>query len=104
MLLAMCGLATYLWRGPGVLISAGIDPKGELSTWISSVACAIIAALVPRMLVMPTGVLAETTFVERAIGAAVALTAYFWLTARNLFVGVLAGGAALWLARTISTA
>jgi hypothetical protein len=35
------------------------------------------------MLVMPTG----------------ALAAYFWLTRRNLFVGVAAGAAALWLLR-----
>ena len=43
-LLAICGLATYLWRGPGVLISAGIDPRGEAFTWISCVAYAIIVA------------------------------------------------------------
>jgi len=29
----------------------------------------------------------------------VALAAYFWVTRRNLFVGVLAGAAALWLIR-----
>jgi branched-subunit amino acid transport protein len=96
-LLALCGLATYLWRGPGVLISAGIKPESEAFTWISCVAYAIIAGVAARMLVMPTGVLAETTLPERALGSAVALCAYFWLTRRNLFVGITAGAAALWI-------
>ncbi len=99
LLLVLCGAATYLWRGPGVLISAGIDPKGPLFTWVSCVAYAIIAGLVARMLVLPTGVLADTSGAERALGSATALAAYFWLTRRNLFVGVVAGAAALCLAR-----
>jgi len=37
--------------------------------------------------------------VERALGSALALAVYFQLTDRNLFVGVLAGAAALWLLR-----
>ena len=96
-LLAVCGAATYLWRGPGVLISSGIDPRGEAFTWISCVAYAIIAGVVSRMLLMPTGVLAETTWLERAIGSAAALGAYFWLTQRNLLLGVAAGALALGL-------
>jgi branched-subunit amino acid transport protein len=97
LLLALCGAATYLWRGPGVLISAGIKPDSEAFTWVSCIAYAIIAGVVSRMLVMPTGALADTSLVERAVGAAAALGTYFWLTQRNLFVGVAAGAAALWL-------
>jgi branched-subunit amino acid transport protein len=100
-LLAACGLATYLWRGPGVLISAGMRPQGEAFTWISCVAYAIIAGVVSRMLLMPTGALAEITPVERAIGSAAALAAYFWLTKRNLLVGVIAGAAAVWLLKLL---
>jgi branched-subunit amino acid transport protein len=99
MLLALCGAATYLWRGPGVLISAGLDPRGEAFTWISCVAYAIIAGLVSRMLLLPTGALAETTFFERSLGAGAGALAYFWLTRRNLFIGVAAGAAALWILR-----
>ena len=95
LLLALCGVATYLWRGPGVLLSAGIDPRSEAFTWVSCVAYAIIAGVVSRMLVMPSGALAETTALERALGSAAALGAYFWLTRRNLLIGVAAGAAAL---------
>ena len=59
----------------------------------------IIAGVVARMLVMPTGVLAETTALERVLGSAAALAAYFWLTRRNLFLGVLAGAVVLLLLR-----
>ena len=45
-LLLACGAATYLWRGPGVLISAGINPRSEAFTWVSCVAYAIIAGVV----------------------------------------------------------
>jgi branched-subunit amino acid transport protein len=98
-LLLACGAATYLWRGPGVLISAGMNPRSELFTWISCVAYAIIAGVVSRMLLMPTGALAETTLLERAFGSAAGAVAYFQLTQRNLFVGVSAGAIALWLLR-----
>lgn len=98
-LLLACGVATYLWRGPGVLMASGIDTRGEVFLWVSCVAYAIIAGVVARMFVMPTGALAETTLLERAVGAAAALAAYYWVTSRNLFVGVAAGAAALWLLR-----
>ncbi|TAK83348.1 MAG: AzlD domain-containing protein [Betaproteobacteria bacterium] len=94
-LLAICGLATYLWRGPGVLISSGVTPDSGAFLWISCVAYAIIAGLVSRMLVMPTGILAETTLAERAVGSGAALLVYFWLTRRNLFAGIFTGALAL---------
>ena len=99
LLLALCGAATYLWRGPGVVISASIDPRGPLFTWVSCVAYAIIAGLVARMLVLPSGALADTSVIERTLGSGAALVAYFWLTRRNLFVGVLAGAVALCIVR-----
>jgi len=96
-LLVLCGLATYLWRGPGVLISGGIDTRSPAFVWISCVAYAIIAGLVSRMLLMPTGALAETTMLERVLGAVVALLVFFRLTRRNLFAGIAAGALAVWL-------
>jgi hypothetical protein len=57
----------------------------------------MIAGLVMRMLLMPTGTLAEATPFERLLGSAAALGAYFWLTRRNLFAGVLAGATTVWL-------
>jgi branched-subunit amino acid transport protein len=93
----VCGAATYLWRGLGVAISGHLDPDSEAFRWIACVAFAMIAGLVMRMLLIPTGALAETAFFERLSGSAAALGAYFWLTRRNLFAGVLAGAITVWL-------
>jgi branched-subunit amino acid transport protein len=98
-LLALCGVATYAFRGLGVLLSGGLRAESEVFAWISCVAYAMIAGLIARMLLMPTGALAETTALERAIGTGVALGAYFALTRKNLFVGVFAGAVAVWLLR-----
>lgn len=99
LLLGVCGIATYLWRGPGVLIAARLDSKGEAFMWISCVAYAIIAGLVARMLVLPTGALSETTALERVLGSVVALAVYFRLSKRNLLAGVLASALAFSLIR-----
>ncbi|HLS86689.1 MAG TPA: AzlD domain-containing protein [Burkholderiales bacterium] len=99
LLVALCGVLTYAWRGLGVLISGRVDARGEAFTWISCVAYAMIAGLVARMLTMPTGVLEDTSVLERAVASAIALGVYFRLTNRNLLAGVAAGGAALSLIR-----
>jgi branched-subunit amino acid transport protein len=101
LLLALCGVLTYAWRGLGVLISGRVDPRGEVFTWISCVAYAMIAGLVARMLAMPTGALADTTVLERAAASAVALLVYFRVTERNLFAGVAAGAVAIWLLQQV---
>ena len=100
-LLAACGAATYLWRGPGVLLSAGVEARSRGFTWVACVAYAIIAGVVSRMLLMPTGELVEITWGERALGSIVALVVYFRMTKRNLFAGTLAGALALWLIRMV---
>jgi branched-subunit amino acid transport protein len=97
-----CGAATYLWRGLGVVISGRLDPDSEAFRWVACVAFAMIAGLVARMLLIPTGTLAETTPVERLLGTAGALGAYFWLTRRNLFAGVLAGATVIWLLKWLA--
>lgn len=99
LLLLACGAATYLWRGPAVLISAGIDPRSGVFTWISCVAYAIIAGLVSRMVLMPTGTLAETTGIERLLCSLAAGLVYFHFTQRNLLAGVLTGAGALMFLR-----
>jgi branched-subunit amino acid transport protein len=97
LLLGVCALATYAWRGLGVFISGRIDARSEAFAWISSVAYAMIAGLIARMLVMPTGELAQLTALERTLGSAAAFVAFFGFSRRNLFAGVLAGAVAVWL-------
>lgn len=85
---------TYLPRALGVFLSGRIDAESPLFEWIACVAYAILAALVARMLVLPTGPLAHTALATRMVGVAVAI-AVFFLAKRALLLGCLAGMGAL---------
>ena len=87
-------LGTYLWRSLGVLLSGRIKVESELFKWVACVAYAMVAGLVSRLLLMPTGLLAQTTLTERLAGCVLALAAYY-LTRRNLLVGCAVGMAAI---------
>ncbi|HEX6004981.1 MAG TPA: AzlD domain-containing protein [Burkholderiales bacterium] len=81
---------TYVWRGLGVVLSGRLSVESELFNWVACVAYAMIAGLIARVILMPTGLLGETLLAERLIACALALVA-FYATRRNLFVGVISG-------------
>jgi branched-subunit amino acid transport protein len=101
LVVATGALVTYLPRALGVLLSGRIDAQSRLFEWIACVAYAILAALVARMIVLPTGPLETTSLVTRLAAVAVGL-AVFYLLRRELLSGCLAGIGALalfdWLA------
>lgn len=88
------GLATYLWRGLGMLVSGTVSMDSEFFVWAGCVAYALIAGLAVRILLLPTGTLAATPLSERLAAGAIALVVYF-VFRRNLFVGIAAGFVAL---------
>jgi len=85
-----CGLATYLWRGFGVLLSGRLDPKSAMFEWVSCVAYALVAGLIARIIVAPSGLLAQTALADRLLACAAALLAYH-LAGRNMFVALVCG-------------
>ncbi|MCW5604586.1 MAG: AzlD domain-containing protein [Burkholderiales bacterium] len=90
LLVLACAAGTYLWRGLGVLLSGRIRVDSELFNWVACVAYAMVAGLIARIIVMPSGMLAQSLLADRLLACAVAL-AMFYLCRRNLFVGVCAG-------------
>ena len=94
LLVLACGLATYLWRGLGMLVSGRVRMDSEFFIWAGCVAYAMIAGLAVRILLLPTGTLAATPLSERLVACLIALVAYF-VFRRNLFVGIAAGFVAL---------
>lgn len=94
LLVLACAAGTYLWRGLGVVLSGRIRVESELFDWIACVAYAMVAGLITRIIVMPTGLLAESLLAERLTACTLALAAYY-LTRRNLFVAVGVGVMAL---------
>lgn len=90
LLLFACGAVTYLWRGLGVLLSGRIDPQSAMFEWVSCVAYALVAGLIARIIVMPSGLLAQTALTDRLLACVVAFIAYR-LARRNMFVGLVCG-------------
>jgi branched-subunit amino acid transport protein len=57
----------------------------------------MLAGLISRVVLMPSGALEHTTLWQRLAATAFALAAYFFATKKNLFAGVVASAAAMYL-------
>ena len=90
----VAALATYVWRALGVALSGRIDPEGAVFEWVACVTYAMLAGLIARMIILPVGPLADTELGARLAAAVVAL-AIFFLTRKNVGLGVAAGAGAL---------
>ncbi len=90
LLILACGAATYLWRGLGVLLSGRLSPQSAMFEWVSCVAYALVAGLIARIIVAPSGLLAQTALADRLLACAVAFVAYR-LARRNMFAGLVCG-------------
>jgi branched-subunit amino acid transport protein len=102
LLLLACAIATYFWRGLGVLLAGRLQVESEWFRWVECVAYAMVTGLIARMVVMPTGTLASSPLPERLLACAVALLCY-WLTRKNLFAGVASGTVVIVLMRYLRT-
>jgi branched-subunit amino acid transport protein len=83
-------VVTYAWRAGGVVFSGRINPDSAVMRWIAAIAYALLAGLIARLIVLPQGALAETALAWRMAAVAVTLAIYF-VTRRNIAVGVFAG-------------
>jgi branched-subunit amino acid transport protein len=89
-----CAAGTYLWRGLGVLLSGRLRVDGQLFVWVTCVAYAMVAGLISRIVLMPSGMLATSALPDRLVACVIAVLVYRW-SGRNLFVAVGAGVLAL---------
>lgn len=94
LLIAVCTLGTYAWRALGVLLSGRIAADSDAFQWVACVAYAMVAGLIMRIIVMPSGLLASSLLAHRLLACAIGLAAYY-LVRRNLLVGVTTGALAL---------
>ena len=82
--------ATMLWRGLGVFLARRLDPEGAVFRWFAFASFAVLAGLLARLLILPTGDLADIGL-EVRLGAAVIGVAAFYISRRNLLIGVACG-------------
>ena len=91
--LLVAALATYFWRGLGVMLSHRLSADQPLFHWVSAVAFAMLAGLIARLIIFPGGALAETELPDRLAAAVLALAIFYW-SRKNLALGVFAGAGA----------
>ncbi|MEJ8476743.1 AzlD domain-containing protein [Roseibium algae] len=83
-------LATDIWRWIGVFAGGKLREDGELLIWVRSVATALVAGVIAKLILYPTGILAETPAWLRVLAAGCGF-ALFLAAGQRVIVGVLVG-------------
>jgi hypothetical protein len=88
--------ANDIWRFTGTWLSRGVDPSGPLMTWVKDVSTALVAALIVRLLILPTGEFAAVKGAVRYTAFAAGIAAYI-LSRKSLAAGLVAAEVAFFL-------
>lgn len=80
-------LATDVWRWLGVLAGNRLREDSEAMLWVRAVATALVAAVIARLVLYPTGTLAELPAWVRA-GAALAGFAVYLASGQRMMPGI----------------
>ncbi len=81
---------TAPWRFVGVLLARNIDVESEIFKWVRCVSTALVAGLIARMVIFPSGALGSIVMPVR-IGAFLGGVLVYYALRRHLGLGVLAG-------------
>jgi hypothetical protein len=87
-------LPNEVWRMLGVVLARGLDEDSEILVWVRAVATAVLAGVIGKLILFPSGALAGISVSVRVAAACIGLAAYFSFR-RSIFAGVIAGEAAL---------
>ncbi|MBU4529665.1 MAG: AzlD domain-containing protein [Hoeflea sp.] len=80
-------LATDMWRWIGVLVGNRLQQDSAALTWVRAVATALLAAVIAKLIIYPTGELANVPLALR-IGAVTAGFAAFLMAGKRTWVGI----------------
>jgi hypothetical protein len=83
-------LPSEIWRVMGVFLSRKMDEQSEILVWVRMVATALLAGIVAKIVLAPSGALAAVPLIGRCASLVVGLAGYFLLR-RSVFAGVLFG-------------
>lgn len=79
--------ATDFWRFAGVLLGKRLSETSEAFVFVRAVATALVAAVISRLILFPSGSLAETALALRLSAAIIGFIA-FLLAGQRIAVGV----------------
>ena len=83
LVILVTSLATYLSRFLGVVSSENIDVKSKIFRWFNCIAYSTLAALIARIVVFPTGTLADAEILIRFLVILLSVVVFF-ATKKNL--------------------
>lgn len=84
--LVLCVAGTFVWRALGVAVASRIDINGDLFQWFNCVAYAMLAGLITRVILIPSGTMADTPDMDRIAAMIIGFVTFF-IYKRNIFVG-----------------
>ncbi len=91
---------TYVWRFLAVLAIGRLDAESDLLLWVRSVATALVAALVMRLVTAPAGLLAQASM-PAMLGALAVGVAAFQFAGKRVEIGTGAAIVSFFLADLI---
>ncbi len=80
-------LATDIWRWLGVLVGNRLSEESAALTWVRAVATALVAGVIAKLILYPTGALQETPVLIRLIAVSVGFAA-FLIAGKRIWVGI----------------
>ena len=92
-MLIVASLGIFIWRFLGLVLSKKIDKDSLLAKWINAVAFAMTTGLMIRIIIFPSGALADTQLLERIIPFLIGVLTFLFFSQKpiiGLLVGVLA--------------
>ncbi|OCW56597.1 AzlD domain-containing protein [Hoeflea olei] len=80
-------LATDIWRWLGVLVGNRLKQDSAALTWVRAVATALLAAVIAKLILYPTGELRNVPVALRLTAAGIGFGA-FLLAGKRIWVGI----------------
>jgi len=80
-------LATDMWRWLGVVAGNRLKEDSAALTWVRAVATALVAAVIAKLVLYPTGELRNVPVALRLIAAAMGFL-FFLIAGKRIWVGI----------------
>ena len=87
-------LPNEIWRVLGLVLARGLNEDSEIVVWSRAVATAILAAVIAKLILFPSGTLDNIPLAVRKAAAACGFVAFICIR-RSVFAAVLVGEAML---------
>jgi hypothetical protein len=81
-------MPSEIWRVLGVLLSHGLDERSEILVWIRAVAATLLAGVVAKLLLTPSGALAVVPLFGRVGSLLIGVAGYF-VVRRSVIAGII---------------